>query len=46
MHSMLPNWTLILDDYFVYGEASRHALRENPFAVIAKIHVVGDLRAA
>lgn len=46
MHSMFPNWTLILDDYFVYGEASRCALRKNPFAVIAKIHVVGDLRAA
>lgn len=45
IHSMLPNWTLILDDYFVYGEASRSALRKNNFAVIAKIHVVGDLRA-
>jgi hypothetical protein len=42
----LPNWTLILDDYFVYGEATRCALRNNRFAVIAKIHVVGDLRAA
>jgi hypothetical protein len=46
MHSMLPNWTLILDDYFVYGQASRRALRKNPFAVISKIRVVGDLRAA
>ena len=46
MHSMLPNWTLILDDYFVYGEASRRALRKSPFAIISKIHVVGDLRAA
>jgi hypothetical protein len=46
MHCMLPNWTLILDDYFVYGEASRRALRNNPFALIGEIHVVGDLRAA
>jgi len=46
IHSMLPNWTLILDDYFVYGEASRRALLKNRFAVIAKIHVVGDLKAA
>jgi hypothetical protein len=46
MHSMFPNWTVILDDYFVYGEASRCALRKNRFAVIGKIHVVGDHRAA
>ncbi|MBI1202260.1 MAG: hypothetical protein GC182_07095 [Rhodopseudomonas sp.] len=40
----LPGWSVILDDYFVQGEASRVALSANTCASIGSVHVIGDVR--
>jgi hypothetical protein len=44
-HCLLPGWTIIMDDYFVQGEAARERLLKNKYACIGHIHVVGDVRS-
>jgi hypothetical protein len=44
-HYLLPGWTIVIDDYFVQGEAARERLTKNKYACIGHIHVVGDVRS-
>jgi hypothetical protein len=46
MQAFVPGCTLILDEYFVHGNAAGDLLARNQFACIGKVHSVGDVRAA
>jgi hypothetical protein len=43
-HCLLPGWPVIIDDYFVHGEAAQQRLARNEFACIARTYPAGDLR--
>jgi hypothetical protein len=43
-HCLLPGWPVIIDDYFVHGEAAQQRLASNEFACIARTYPAGDVR--
>ena len=45
MQCYLPGLTLVLDEYFVHGEAAAEKLAGSPFVCIDHVHPVGDVRA-
>ena len=43
-HCLLPGWPVIVDDYFVHGEAAQQRLARNEFACITRTYPAGDVR--